>query len=329
MAFSPQAALTPGVSAKVLALAFRELASMLSAGMDINHALLAVAHHGPLHFRRAIENIAHAAAAGTPVSETMHSYATLFHPVIPAIVSAGESTGTLDRSFALLAEFFEAEDELRRTVQSALIYPTIVVVTAIIAVGVLSWIGFMSGDWAARLLIALAVTAGVWLLMRFRFVQQAARYISMFLPYFGVIILNLSVARFCYAFGLQIRAGVPYLEGLQITKPAVQHPAVERAVDFIYSGVRNGVTIEQSIRAQAVFPPIVQNLVGSGEAAGSLDDALLRAATFLRTDAEYRIKAASKFAGPVLIIILGIIVALILVSFWSSYFGQIMSVLEE
>jgi len=329
MTYSPAAAFTPGVSAKVLALAFHEIATMLTAGMPLNQALDAASHHGPPHFQRALRNLAHSTAQGTPVSETMRGYGGLFHPIIPAIIGSGEQSGNLDHSFALLAEFFEAEDQLRRTVQSALIYPTIVVVFAIIVVGVLSWIGFMSGAWATRLMIVLAVAAGIWLLMRFRLVQRGARYISMFLPFFGVIMQQLSIARFCTAFGLQVRAGVPFLEGLQTTRPVIQHPIVERAVDFLYAGVRNGNTVEDSIRAQPVFPPIVQNLVGSGEAAGSLDDALLKSAEYLRRDAEFKIKAASKFAGPVMVIVVGIIVALILISFWSSYFGQIMSVLEQ
>jgi type II secretory pathway component PulF len=93
--------------------------------------------------------------------------------------------------------------------------------------------------------------------------------------------------------------------------------------------VRNGNTVEDSLRGEHVFPPVVHNLVGSGEMAGSLDTALLKAAEYLRRDAEYKIKNSSKFAGPVAIVVLGIIVLLILVTFWSNYFSNIMGILEE
>jgi type II secretory pathway component PulF len=149
------------------------------------------------------------------------------------------------------------------------------------------------------------------------------------LPFFGAIIQQLAVARFCHTFGMLIRAGVPYLEGLEATQPVVQHPAVSRAVTWIYSGVRNGNELTECIRGQLSFPPIVRNLVGAGEASGTVDEALLKAGHFLRQDAEYKIKNSTKVAGPVMIAVLGVVVCLILIQFMGSYFDKIMSVLEE
>ncbi|MBN2081541.1 type II secretion system F family protein [bacterium] len=329
MAYTSAPRITAGVSAQVQAMAFRQLAALLKAGMTLDQALASAAQSGPFYFRNALNDMARGVGAGQPLSEILDGYRGMFHPVVLAIVRAGELTGNLDTSFAILAEFFEAEAELRRTIQGALVYPIIVVVTAILAVAVLAWVGFMPGTWAVRLFWGLVIIAGLWLLMRFRIVQKLARFVAMLLPFFGSIMQQLAISRFCYTFGLMTQAGVPYLEGLETARTTVMHPLVERAVDFVYAGVRNGVSIEDSIRAQPVFPAVVTNLIGSGEQAGSLDSALLKAAEFLRTDAEYKIKAASKFAGPVAIVIVGIIVALILISFWSSYFQNIMSVLEE
>jgi len=329
MAFAPTPLLTPGAPAQVQALAFHEIATLLGAGMTLDRALASAAHTGPPHFRNALTALSRSVSAGQPVSDGLRAYGGLFHPIVPAIVSSGELTGNLDMSFELLAQFFEAEADLRRTVTGALIYPFIVVVTAILAVAVLSYVGFMPGAWAARLLWGLAIVAGLWLVLRLRIAQRLARYAAMLLPFFGGLMQQLAVSRFCYTFGLMVRAGVPYLEGLDAARTTVQHPLVERAAGFVYSGVRNGVSVEDSIRSQPVFPAVVQNLVGSGEQAGSLDTALLKAAQFLREDAEYKIKGAAKFAGPVMVILMGIIVLLILISFWNSYFQNILSVLEE
>jgi type II secretory pathway component PulF len=324
-----QAALTPGVSAQTLALAFHEMAALLNAGVRLDDALEQTSATGPLHFRSAMESLAHYVRAGHPLSEGMRSYGALFHPVIPAIVRAGETTGNLDFSFRLLSSFFEAEAQLRRTVQSALIYPTMVVVTAIVAVLILSYINFMPNTWAIRLLWLLGGAVGLWLLLRFRTLQRVARYIVMLFPFFGQLMQQLAVARFCLTFGLLVRAGVPYMEGLEATEPVVQHPAVEMAVRHIYAGVRNGVTVEESIRAQHAFPRIVTNLVGAGEMSGNLDESLLKAAEYLRNDAEYKVKNSAKFIGPVMILALGVIVALILVQFLQSYFDLIFSLAEE
>lgn len=326
-ALSP--ALTPGVSAQTLALTFHEVSALLHAGVPLDDALEQSSHNGPAHFRSALHNLAQYVRAGHPLSDGMRSYGALFHPVIPAVVQSGEQTGNLDFSFGLLSQFFEAEAQLRRVVQSAMIYPSMVVITAILAVGILSYINFMPSTWAVRLLWAVGVIAAIWLLLRFRGVQALARYVVMLIPFFGGVMQQLAVARFCQTFGLLVRAGVPYLEGLQATIPVIQHPAVVNAAQHVYAGVRNGSSVEESIRAQPAFPRMVTSLVGAGEAAGSLDESLLKAADYLRNDAEYKIRNSAKLAGPTLILILGVIVALILISFWQSYFNAIMGVMDE
>ena len=323
------AVLTPGVSAQTMAIAFREVAALLHAGVPVNLALAQAAHTGPPHFRHALENIARGAELGEPISERIRAYRTLFNPVVAAIIGACEQTGNFAWGFELLAEFFEAETALKRTVQQAMIYPGCVLLTATGAVAVLAIMGFMSQSIAKGLGFAILAIIGLWLLLRLRAAQDVARYMMMLVPFFGGIIQQLAVARFCQTFGLLIRAGVPYLEGLEAVEPVVQHPLVLRAVRFVYSGVSNGNTVEDSIRHQAMFPPVVHNLVGSGEVAGSLDTSLIKAAEYLRSEAEYKIKNSAKFAGPVLIIVMAAIVLLIAISFLHGYFDMLWGILEE
>jgi type IV pilus assembly protein PilC len=210
-----------------------------------------------------------------------------------------------------------------------MVYPVIVMVTAVLAVGVLAYIGFMESTWAVRILWLAAIVFAVWLVLRFKPVQQAARNIALMLPFFGGIMHELAIARFCHVFGMQVRSGVPYLEGLEAAKPAVQHPQVAFAVNHVYAAVRNGNTVESAIRSQPAFPAVVRNLVGAGEAAGELDQTLIKAADYLRNHAEMKIRNSAKLAGPAMVIIAGIIVLFILIAFWTSYFDTILSVLEE
>jgi MSHA biogenesis protein MshG len=331
-------ALTPGVSAQTLAIAFRELAALQRAGVRLDDSLEQAALAGPAHFRQALEGLAGYVRAGHPLAEGMRHYGGLFHPVIPAIVGAGEHTGNLDSSFALLSEFFEAEAQLRRVVQSAMVYPTMVVITAILAVGILSFIKIPMGDdsvqsimpatWAIRLLWLIAVVVAGWLILRFRTVQVLARYLVMAIPFFGGIMYQLAVARFCQTFGLLIRAGIPYLEGLQTSLSVAQHPAVEHSIRHLYASVRNGVSLEDAVRQHTSFPRIVQSLVGAGEMSGSIDVSFIKAAEFLRDDAGYKVKNSAKVAGPVMLIAVAIIAALILMQFVQRYFEIIMSYAE-
>jgi len=139
---------------------------------------------------------------------------------------------------------------------------------------------------------------------------------------------QLAVARFCQTFGLLIRAGIPYLEGLQTSLAVAQHPAVEHSIRHLYASVRNGVTLEEAVRQNTAFPRIVQSLVGAGEMAGSVDVSFIKAAEFLRDDAEYKVKNSAKVAGPVMFLIVAVIVGLIAAQFMQRYFDIVMSYAE-
>ena len=329
MSHSVTRSAAPGVSAQTQALAFREMSAMLHAGMPLDGALDMAGKTGPFHFRNALKDIAIEVSNGSPASEGFAAYKTMFHGVVPAVVRSAEMTGNLEYAFALLAEFFEDEADLRRTLQNAMIYPGCVTATAIGAVFILAFLGFMQNTIAVIMLKVLAMIAIVWFALRFRFFQQIVRHVAMIIPFFGGIMHQLAVARFCQTFGMMTKAGVPYLEGLEATMPVVQHPMVDRAVQNVYYGVKNGSTIEQCIRSQPAFPAILTNLVGAGEASGSIDDMLIKASKFLKEDAKYKIANSAKMAGPAMIIILAIIVGLILVTFLQGYFNMIMGILED
>ncbi|MEZ5338175.1 MAG: type II secretion system F family protein [bacterium] len=329
MSHSVMRAAAAGVNAETQAMAFRELAAMLKAGMPLDGALDMAGKSGPFHFRNAMHDIAAMVSNGEPASEGFRQYKTMFHSVVPAIVGSAEQTGNLDYAFALLAEFFEDEADLKRTLQNAMIYPGCVTITAIGAVFVLAFLGFIQNTIGVMLLKAVVAIFLFWLALRFRFFQNLVRYVAMLIPFFGGIMHQLAVARFCQTFGLMTRAGVPYLEGLEATMPVVQHPLVDRAVQNLYYGVKNGSTIEQCIRSQPAFPAIMTNLVGAGEATGSIDEMLLKTAKYLKDDAKHKIANSAKMAGPTMIIVLGIIVALILVSFLQGYFNMLWSIVEN
>jgi type IV pilus assembly protein PilC len=321
--------LTPGASAQHHALYFGELAVLLDAGLALDDALLKAGDSLPTHYRNATAFLASHVGRGEGLADGMRHYTALFNPVIVAMTRAGEAGGRLPECFRMLGEFFEREAELVRTLRSAAVYPIIVMITAVLAVGVLWWIGFMEATWAVRILWGAAIAACIWLVLRFKPIQQLARNFVMILPFFGAIMHQLAVARFCHIFGMQVRSGVPYLEGLESAKPAIQHPHVSHAVNHVYAGVRNGNTIESAIRSQPTFPPVVRNLVGAGEASGELDVTLIKAAEYLRTDAEMKIRNSAKVAGPAMVILAGIIVLFILIGFFNSYFDMIFSLAEE
>ena len=329
MAYSARNAVLPGVSASTLALFFRELAVLLEAGLPLDDALESAGMTGAPQLAYAARELARGVRDGQPVSAGIRAFGTLFHPVIPAIIAAAEQSGDLAGACRTLESYFNFETGIVRSVKQALQYPAMTLIVAVLATTVLFWIGFLPVKYVYLPLALIAAAVVLFLFFRLRSTQALARYLIMPVPFFGTLVRQLAIARFCNTFASLIRAGVPYLEGLETTIPVVQHPLVAAGVRNVYFAVRNGNTVQDSIRAEMTFPPVVINLVGAGEVAGTLDEALFKAAKLLQDDAEYKIRAAAKTAGPLMTILVGIIVLLIAVGFLGSYFDKILGLANE
>lgn len=124
-------------------------------------------------------------------------------------------------------------------------------------------------------------------------------------PIFGGLMRKTAVERFCSTFSSLLRAGVPVLESLEITKDTVNNVVVARAVDSMAEGVRHGEPIASRLAAQPIFPPMVAQMMSVGEETGGLDAMLGRAATFLEEEITRTVESLTSLLEPLLIVVLG------------------------
>jgi len=124
-------------------------------------------------------------------------------------------------------------------------------------------------------------------------------------PIFGSLVRKTAVARFCSTFSSLLRAGVPVLESIEITKETVNNVVVARALEAMGDGVRRGEPIASRLASQPVFPPMITQMMTVGEETGALDAMLGKAATFLEEEIERMVESLTSLLEPLLIVVLG------------------------
>jgi len=309
------------VSLHELALFCREMGAMLRAGLGLEGALSTIltSRISP-YLRRAVGDMARHVYAGGALSEAMARYPRIFNRMFLGMVRSGEMTGNLDMIFAQLATFYEEEHVNKYAARTAFVIPAITLFMAFVApfiLAYLGWPGMRRLAWIVGLIYAGVLV--FFILNKTRFVTSIIRFFLEYTPFVGAIMRKKALARLSFALGTMIRAGVPYLEALEISRDAAWLPSIERAVDELYRGVRSGTSIQEAMQLSRRFPPMVRNLVAVGERAGTVDEMFLKIAEYYNTETKYQSQALIRLIMPILTIIVGIIVAIILINFYGNY----------
>jgi general secretion pathway protein F len=264
-----------------------------------------------------------------------------FPPLYRAMVSAGESSGTLPVMLERLAAWLERQTAVRGKILSTLAYPIILALVAAFVVlalmifvvpkvveqfqdigqqlplltRIVIGISHFLGHWWWALLIALAL--GVLLAgralkeegLRLKFDAALLR-----LPLIGRLIRDLHAARMARTLSTMVASRLPLLEGLRLTTGTVHNRVLRAASAGIAETVRTGGSLSGALRKAGVFPPLLVYLAASGEASGRLDLMLERAADYLEREFDSFTATALALLEPAIIVIMGAIVALIVLS---------------
>jgi general secretion pathway protein F len=278
---------------------------------------------------------------GRRLSEAMAREPGSFPPLYRAMVSAGESSGTLAHILERLANLLERQAQVRGKVVAALAYPIVLAVVATFVVFalmifvvprvveqfedvgqelplltrlVIGLSEFMSAYWWALILAIAAMLLVVARALRdeafrLRFDRRLLR-----LPLFGRLLRNLHAARMARTLSTMIASRLPLLEGLKLTTQTVHNRALRAASAEITESIRTGGSLSAALRRAAIFPPLLVYLAASGEASGKLDIMLERAAEYLEREFDGFTATALALLEPAVIVVMGGIVAVIVLS---------------
>lgn len=319
-----------------LALATRQLASLLAAGLPVSGALGAALDQAESRaVREVLAAVRSDVFAGHRLSEALAQFPREFPQVYRASVAAGEDSGELAGVMERLANYLEEREALRSKVLTAFLYPALVTVVAfVIVIFLMTYVVPQVVDvfretrqalpWPTRLLLAVseflraawpwlilggaAAVYGLraWLKLPGRRLAWDAMMLE--LPIAGRITRATNSARFASTLSILVGAGVPLLTALEAARATLANSVLSNAVGRIIEGVREGASLSGSLARVKVFPPVLVHLAASGESTGQLPAVLERAARNLAREAERRALALTTLVEPLLILAMGAVV---------------------
>jgi general secretion pathway protein F len=331
-----------GISALDLALLTRQIATLVRAGLPLDEALSSVSQQSE---KRRVKSLVLALRArvveGHSLAAGLDDFPHVFPELYRATVAAGERSGHLHVALERLADYAENRQRMQQKIRLALFYPSLVTLVALlVAVGLLTYVVpqvvqvFQSiGQelpWLTRALIATSdflrgqglLLLGVLAVMLFagraamrRAAPRALLHrLALGLPLTGRLIRGLNAARFSRTFSILLASGVPVLEALRISAQVMSSLPMRSAVEDAAARVREGGSVHAALERSRCFPPMTVHLIASGEASGTLENMLERAADNQEREVEALVAAIMGLFEPLLILFMGGLVLIIVLA---------------
>jgi type IV pilus assembly protein PilC len=333
-----------GVNEQALVVFARQFATMINAGLAMVRCLdvLSVQTEDGV-LKPVITAVRREVEGGSTLAAALGKFPKVFSPLFVNMVRAGELGGILDDVLNRLATFLEKDFNLKKKVKSAMTYPAVILVMAVLIVMFLVifimptfvelfngmqmtlpvptkiLIGFTNGarnPYVFGPVIVLSIVAFI-LFNRYTSTQVGRRQFDAFklkLPVFGMLIRKVAISRFCRTLGTLLQSGVPIMQALEIVGKASGNEVIAETVNKVRESVREGESIAVPLQLSGLFPPLVTQMVAVGEETGNLDGMLSKISDFYDTEVEYMLASLTSLLEPILILVMGFIVGFIVVS---------------
>jgi type IV pilus assembly protein PilC len=339
------------VAAKNLAVFTRQFSVMIDAGLPLVQCLdILGSQEEDKNFAAVILQTRSDVEAGASLADAMRKHPKTFDPLFTNMIAAGEAGGILDTILKRLATYIEKAVKLASQVKSAMVYPIAVIVIAGVVVGVILWkviptfASLFSGLGAelplpTRVVIALSDNlvrffpfvlviggAATYGFKQYYATDNGRRVVDstvLKLPVLGPIMRKIAVARFCRTLATLISSGVPILDGLEITAKTSGNAIVEDAIMLTRKSIERGETVSAPLKETGVFPSMVVQMIGVGEATGALDTMLAKIADFYEDEVDTAVAGLLTLLEPIMIAFLGAVVGGIVIAMYLPIFDLI------
>ena len=337
------------ITAKDIAVFFRQLATMMAAGVPLVQSFEIIGRgHENAGMRELVLKIKNEVESGTSLSETLAKHPIHFDELVVNLVNAGEQAGVLETLLDKIATYKEKTEYLKAKIKKALFYPTAVIVVAFVVTAILlifvipqfeqlfSSFGadlpaftrfvvtlseFMQAYWWLVFGIAIGSIMGMLQAKkRSRKFSRALDRVILKLPIVGPIMHKASVARYARTLSTMFAAGVPLVEALESVAGATGNTVYSDAVLMIRDSVATGQQLQFAMSQTGLFPNMVEQMVAIGEESGSLDAMLAKVADFYEQEVDDAVDALSSLLEPIIMSILGILVGGLVVAMYLPIF---------
>ena len=338
-----------GIGQKDLVIFTRQFATMIDAGLPLVQCLdILGTQLDNLAFREVLMKVKNKVESGSTLADALGDHPKVFDTLYVQLVAAGEIGGILDTILNRLAQYIEKNEKLKGKVKGAMVYPSVVLVVAVgVTVVLLLFVtptfekmfkdfgGAMPAP--TQFIIDLSkwlqhygiymVGVGAGVVFAFRAWIQWPRgrvqfdTIAIRAPIFGPLIRKVAVARFTRTLGTMISSGVPILDALEVVAKTAGNAVVEKAIRYTKEKISEGKTIVQPLAETKVFPPMVVQMIGVGEATGAMDQMLTKIADFYDDEVDAAVAALTAMIEPVMMVVLGGVVGGFLVAMYLPIFS--------
>jgi type IV pilus assembly protein PilC len=328
----------------------RQLATMINAGLPIVRALYVLSEQteNP-KLNDVVVAVRKDVEAGSSLSEALEKHPEVFSRLYTEMVKAGEIGGILDGVLLRVADQLERDQDLRRKIRSALTYPIVVLVLAILAASfMLIFIvpvfarlfqdlggtlplptqicmaisDILTSIWGVFVYAGMAL--GVVLFLRWKKTEHGrkvwGRAVLRIPAKIGDVVKKATLARFARTLATLSAAGVPILQSIEITATSSGNWVVEKALLKSRDAIREGIPIYRPLEEEPVFPPMVTRMIAVGEETGDIDGMLTKIAEFYESEVDAAVKALTSIIEPLMIVVVGGIVGAIVISMYLPMF---------
>jgi type IV pilus assembly protein PilC len=336
------------VKTKDLAVASRQMATMIAAGLSLLRTLTILAEQTeskPL--AAAFSSVRSDVETGSSFSDAIAKRPETFPPLMINLVRAGEIGGFLEGSLESIAVNYESEVKLNGKIKSAMTYPVIVLIIALVAVAAM--LIFIVPVFAAMfkslnaqlplpteilvvlsngmvvigpITIALIIAFIIWWrkYKNTEAVRKIADPLRLKIPVFGALSKKVAIARLTRNLAMMMAAGVPILRSLSIVGAVANNWVVEQALNKVAESVRQGKSIAEPLGKEPIFPTMVVQMIAVGEDSGALEVMLHKVSEFYDQEVESMTEQLTALIEPLMIAVIGVLVGGMIVALYMPIF---------
>lgn len=326
----------------------RQLATMVDSGIPLVQALdiLCEQIEKPV-FKNILAKIKDDIETGSSLSDALARHPAVFSTLYINMVRAGESSGALDDILDRLAAYLEKSSMLQRKVKSSLVYPVVVITMAMLITlvmllkviptfkGIFTMLGgelplptriliFISDTIRQMFLyVAAGITVVVFALRKYMKTPQGKENFDRMLlamPVLGPLFRKVAVAKFTRTFATLVKSGVPILVSLEIVGKTAGNTVIEKAVESVRNGIKEGENIADPLAKSGAFPPMVVRMIKVGEQTGELEKMLTKIADFYEDQVDAAVSGLTSLIEPLIIAFLGVVIGGIVIAMFLPVF---------
>lgn len=332
------------VGDKLVGIFTRQFSVMLDAGLPLVQCLEILGEQQEHRkFQEIILLVRTDVETGQTLADAMRKHPAAFDELYVNMIAAGEAGGILDIILQRLSTYMEKAVKLKGMIKAAMIYPLVIMAIAVIVVWVILWkvipvfaqlfaglggelplltrgvVGASNAVGRYSIWIAIGFGIGLYALRAYRKTYNGRRVIDgllLRLPVVGMLIRKIAVARFCRTLSTLTAAGVPILDGLEITAKTAGNAIIEDGILAVRKSVEEGRTIAAPLAETKVFPSMVVQMINVGEQTGALDQMLSKIADFYEDEVDIAVAGLVKLLEPLMIVFLGVVIGIIVTAMY-------------